>query len=81
MKHKHFRLSGASKIALLLAALSAVPGAALAEKINLNTADAEAMAYIPGIGQSRAEQIIQARRPGKRQRPGCGKLADDDPAT
>ena len=34
---------------------------AQAEKINLNTADAETMQYIPGIGQSRAEQIILAR--------------------
>ena len=42
----------------LLAALS-VP--AHAEKVNLNTADAEALTYIPGIGSSKAQAIVDAR--------------------
>ncbi len=62
MKHTHFRLPRAAKIALTLVVLSALSGNVLADKINLNTADAEAMQYIPGIGESRAEQIIQARK-------------------
>ena len=61
MKHSHFRLSRAAKTALTLVVLSAFSGNALADKINLNTADAETLQYIPGIGQSRAEQLIQAR--------------------
>ena len=61
MKHAHFRLSRAAKTALTLVVLSAFSGNVLAEKINRNTADAETLQYIPGIGQSRAEQLIQAR--------------------
>lgn len=61
MKHSHFKLSRAAKTALTLVILSAFSANALAEKINLNTADVEAMQYIPGIGASRAEQLIQAR--------------------
>ena len=61
MKHTHFRLTRAVKTALALAALSAFSGLAWAEMINLNTADSEAIQYIPGIGKSRAEQIVQAR--------------------
>ena len=44
--------------ALLLTAFS---GAALAETVNLNTADAEALQYIPGIGPGKAEDIIRVR--------------------
>ena len=61
MKHVQFKLPRAAKTALSLLILSAFAGNALADRINLNTADAETMQYIPGIGQSRAEQIIQAR--------------------
>lgn len=32
-----------------------------AEKINLNSADAEALEYIPGIGPAKAERIIAER--------------------
>ena len=42
----------------LLAALSAP---AHADKVNLNTADAEALTYIPGIGLSKAQAIVDTR--------------------
>jgi competence protein ComEA len=45
----------AVKTALVLAT------SVLAEKINLNTANAETMQYIPGIGLSKAEKIIEVR--------------------
>ncbi len=44
--------------ALMLVAFS---GAALAEKINLNTAVTEALQYIPGIGPGKAAEIIRVR--------------------
>ena len=44
--------------ALMLTALS---GAALAEKVNLNTADAQALQYIPGIGPGKSADIIRVR--------------------
>ena len=51
----------AVKTALVLLVMSVISNAAIAEKINLNTADAEAMQYIPGIGLSKAEKIIEIR--------------------
>jgi competence ComEA-like helix-hairpin-helix protein len=51
----------AVKTALLLVLVSAFSSAALAEKINLNTADAQTMQYIPGIGLNKAEKIIEIR--------------------
>ena len=42
----------------LLAALSAP---AHAEKVNLNDADAETLTYIPGIGPSKAQAIVDTR--------------------
>lgn len=51
----------AVKTALLLVLVSAFSSTAMAEKINLNTADAEAIQYIPGIGLSKAEKIIEIR--------------------
>ncbi|MGI9315791.1 MAG: ComEA family DNA-binding protein [bacterium] len=36
-------------------------GSALAEKINLNSADAEALEYIPGIGPAKSKEIIALR--------------------
>ena len=62
MKHSRFTLSRTAKTALLLMLMSAFSSSALAEKINLNTADAETMQYIPGIGQSKAEQLIEVRK-------------------
>lgn len=47
-------------VCLVLAASSN----ALAEKINLNTADAEALEYIPGIGPAKAREIIALRSAG-----------------
>ncbi len=62
MKHSIKTLPAqAVKTALLLALFSAFSTSAMAEKINLNTADAETMAYIPGIGLSKAEKIIEIR--------------------
>ncbi len=49
------------KAALLLALVSVFPGTVMAEKVNLNTANVEAIQYIPGIGQNKANQIIQER--------------------
>jgi len=51
----------AVKTALLLALISAFSSTAMAEKINLNTADAETIQYIPGIGLSKAEKIVEIR--------------------
>ena len=47
--------------ALTALMLTAFSGAALAEKINLNTADAEALQYIPGIGPGKSAEIIRVR--------------------
>ena len=48
----------------LMAALClmvALSGDALAEKVNLNTADAETLTYIPGIGPAKAREIVSIR--------------------
>ena len=41
--------------------LTLFSGAALAEKVNLNNADAEALEYIPGIGPAKSKEIIALR--------------------
>jgi competence protein ComEA len=51
----------AVKTALVLVLVSVFSTSVFAEKINLNTADVEAMQYIPGIGLSKAEKIIEVR--------------------
>jgi len=51
----------AVKTALVLVLVSVFSTSAMAEKINLNIADAETMQYIPGIGLSKAEKIIEIR--------------------
>ena len=51
---------GAMTIALMLSLLSANASAGDTQ-VNLNTADAPALQYIPGIGESRAEEIIRLR--------------------
>lgn len=62
MKHSMKTLSArAVKTALLLVLMSAFSSTAIAEKVNLNTADAETIQYIPGIGLSKAEKIIETR--------------------
>ena len=50
------------QFALAALMLSAFSGAALAEKVNLNTADAEALQYIPGIGPGKSAEIIRVRK-------------------
>ncbi len=47
-----------SLMAVLLATFCTV---ALADKVNLNQADAEALQYIPGIGPGKSLQIIETR--------------------
>jgi len=62
MKYSLFSRSTRSlQVALAFALLSVFSSNALAEKINLNTAGVEAIQYIPGIGLSKAQQIIRAR--------------------
>ncbi len=39
----------------------ALTGNAHAEKINLNTADADTLTYIPGIGPAKAREIVSTR--------------------
>ena len=48
--------------ALTALMLTAFSGTALAEKVNLNTADAEALQYIPGIGPGKSAEIIRVRQ-------------------
>ena len=49
------------KSALVFAAIAVFSTALHAEKINLNTADAETIQYIPGIGPSKAQKMVAAR--------------------
>ena len=46
---------------LLAIGISLFSSMAMAEKINLNQADAETLEYIPGIGPSKSQTIIEAR--------------------
>jgi len=55
------RFSRATTAAFMFALVAAVSGSAFAEKVNLNTANAETIQYIPGIGLSKAAQIVQQR--------------------
>ncbi len=41
--------------------ISLFSAAAMAEKVNLNEADAETLQYIPGVGPSKANDIIKIR--------------------
>ena len=47
--------------ALVAMALALFSSGALAQQINLNTADAEALQYIPGIGPGKSLDIIRLR--------------------
>lgn len=62
-RHPFFRFASAAVAGLMFATLA---GAAAAQemtpKINLNTANAEALQYIPGIGPSKAANIISFRQ-------------------
>jgi len=55
------RVIPAALAGLLLAALSGATVAQETPKVNLNTANAEALQYIPGIGPGRSADIIQFR--------------------
>ncbi len=46
---------------LVFVLMTLFSSAALAEKINLNSADAEALEYIPGIGPAKSKEIIALR--------------------
>ena len=65
MSDKHQVLASAWSYVLqfmaTLCLLVALSGDALAEKVNLNTADAEALTYIPGIGPAKAREIVSIR--------------------
>ena len=54
-------VTGFFQVALATLMLVAFSGAALAEKVNLNTADAETLQYIPGIGPGKSVEIIRVR--------------------
>ncbi|MEE9446561.1 MAG: helix-hairpin-helix domain-containing protein, partial [Arenicellales bacterium] len=54
-------LNNIIKAAAVFTIIALFPHSALAEKINLNTADAETIQYIPGVGPNKADKIIQAR--------------------
>ena len=47
--------------ALAALVLAAASSSAFADKVNLNTADAEALQYIPGIGPGKSAEIIRVR--------------------
>ncbi len=62
MKHSFITtFSRTIKAALLLSLLAIFSSSAWAEKINLNTADAQTMQYIPGIGVSKSKKIVEVR--------------------
>ncbi len=49
------------KAITVFALMAAFSSTVQAEKINLNTANAETIQYIPGVGPNKAGKIIQAR--------------------
>ena len=55
------RFAGFCSMLFAIVMLAVFSGVAWADKVNLNTADAEALEYIPGIGPSKAQQIIAER--------------------
>lgn len=66
-------LSGAAVLAVLATLVTAGASVASAQApeqgvVNINTADAQTLAFLPGIGKTRAQQIIayRSRRPFKR---------------
>jgi len=59
---KASRNNWAGKFLCSLFLLLTIYGNAWAEKINLNTADAEALQYIPGIGAVKSIDIIELRQ-------------------
>lgn len=55
------RVISAALAGLVVAALSGAAAAQATPKVNLNTATAEALQYIPGIGPGRSADIIKFR--------------------
>jgi competence protein ComEA len=55
---RHIPVLGFVLVFILMTLFS---NSALAEKINLNNADAEALEYIPGIGPAKSKEIIALR--------------------
>lgn len=55
------RFAALCGMAFAIVMMAAFSGSAWAEKVNLNSADVEALQYIPGIGPSKAKQIIAER--------------------
>ena len=49
------------KSAIVFAAIAVFSTTVHAEKINLNTADAETIQYIPGVGPGKAQRMVEAR--------------------
>ncbi|MBI3939412.1 MAG: helix-hairpin-helix domain-containing protein [Acidobacteria bacterium] len=48
-------------VAALAPALHAAEGPATADKVNINTADAEQLATLPGVGPATAKRIVEFR--------------------
>jgi len=62
-RHPFFRFASAALAGLMLAALAGVAAAQeMTPKVNLNTANAEALQYIPGIGPGKSADIIRFRQ-------------------
>lgn len=49
------------KYSFAMVLLCTLSNAVFAEQVNLNTADSEALQYIPGIGPGKADEIIRVR--------------------
>ncbi len=69
MKTKNSRTGSRSALFiryfLTILVMATLSGPAIAEKINLNSADAETLQYIPGIGPAKSNEIIQLRTANK----------------
>lgn len=66
-RHPFFRFASAALAGLMLATLAGVTAAQeaaqeMTPKVNLNTANAEALQYIPGIGPGKSADIIRFRQ-------------------
>ncbi|SEL45533.1 ComEA family DNA-binding protein [Halomonas daqiaonensis] len=61
MKARIHALLGASLVALMLGLAPLCAVAQEMEPINVNTADAELLAELPGIGETRAAAIVEDR--------------------
>lgn len=58
----HTRTTSMMGLMLAILLLTLFSGHALAEKVNLNSADAEALEYIPGIGPAKSKEIMALRK-------------------